>query len=39
LQLHYGIVSRVGNSLTPAALAMVEAIMQVDQRLLAVNQN
>ncbi|KII29602.1 MULTISPECIES: LysR family transcriptional regulator [Pseudomonas] len=38
LQLHYGIVSRVGYSLTPAALAMVEAIMQVDQRLLAVNQ-
>ena len=39
LQLHYGIVSRVGYSLTPAALAMVDAIMQVDQRLLAVNQN
>ena len=35
LLLHYGIVSRVGYSLTPAALAMVEAIMQVDERLLA----
>ena len=34
LQLHYGIVSRVGYSLTPAAQAMVEAIMAVDQRLL-----
>jgi DNA-binding transcriptional LysR family regulator len=35
LQLHYGIVSRPGHSLTPAALAMVEAIRVVDQRLLA----
>jgi DNA-binding transcriptional LysR family regulator len=35
LLLHYGIVSRVGYSLTPAARAMVEAIMQVDERLLA----
>jgi DNA-binding transcriptional LysR family regulator len=35
LLLHYGIVSHVGYSLTPAALAMVEAIMQVDERLLA----
>ncbi|MFU2329584.1 LysR family transcriptional regulator [Pseudomonas sp. NFX98] len=34
LLLHYGIVSRVGYSLTPAALAMVEAIVQVDERLL-----
>ena len=35
LLLHYGIVSRVGYSLTPAALAMVDAIVQVDERLLA----
>ncbi|WP_408597255.1 LysR family transcriptional regulator [Pseudomonas sp. PLMAX] len=34
LLLHYGIVSRVGYSLTPAARAMVEAIMQVDEHLL-----
>jgi DNA-binding transcriptional LysR family regulator len=34
LQLHYGIVSRAGHSLTPAALAMVEAILSVDRRLL-----
>lgn len=37
LQLHYGIVSRAGYSLTPAALAMVDAILAVDQRLLAVS--
>ena len=35
LLLHYGIVSRVGYSLTPAALAMVEAIVRVDEYLLA----
>jgi DNA-binding transcriptional LysR family regulator len=33
LQLHYGIVSRAGYSMTPAALAMVDAIRKVDQRL------
>ncbi|MGY1891762.1 LysR family transcriptional regulator [Pseudomonas jessenii] len=38
LQLGYGIVSRVGYSMTPAARAMVEAILTVDQRLLAANQ-
>jgi DNA-binding transcriptional LysR family regulator len=38
LQLHYGIVSRPGHSLTPAALAMVEAIRAVDQRLLATDK-
>ncbi|MNN90839.1 hypothetical protein D3C81_2088600 [compost metagenome] len=37
LQLHYGIVSRAGHSLTPAALAMVDAILSVDRRLLASN--
>ena len=37
LQLHYGIVSRAGHSLTPAALAMVEAVLTVDRRLLASN--
>ncbi|MNN72685.1 LysR substrate binding domain protein [compost metagenome] len=36
LQLHYGIVSRAGHSLTPAALAMVDAIVRVDRRLLEV---
>jgi DNA-binding transcriptional LysR family regulator len=35
LLLHYGIVSRVGYSLTPVALAMVEAIVRVDEYLLA----
>jgi DNA-binding transcriptional LysR family regulator len=35
LLLHYGIISRVGYSLTPAALAMVEAIVRVDEYLLA----
>lgn len=34
LQLHYGIVSRAGHSLTPAALAMVDAIVRVDRHLL-----
>jgi Transcriptional regulator len=38
LQLHYGIVSRAGYSLTPAALAMVDAILAVDQRLPTANQ-
>ena len=38
LQLGYGIVTRVGYSMTPAARAMVEAILTVDQRLLAANQ-
>lgn len=37
LQLCYGIVTRVGYSTTPAARAMVEAILTVDQRLLAAN--
>ncbi|MBP5948370.1 MULTISPECIES: LysR family transcriptional regulator [unclassified Pseudomonas] len=37
LQLSYGIVTRVGYSMTPAARAMVEAILTVDQRLLAAN--
>ncbi|MNG38934.1 hypothetical protein D3C84_1268140 [compost metagenome] len=35
LQLQYGIVSRVGGSLTPAAQAMIDAILKVDQQLLA----
>ncbi|MNE30970.1 hypothetical protein D3C80_1245130 [compost metagenome] len=35
LQLHYGVVSRAGHSLTPAAQAMVQAIVTVDRRLLA----
>jgi DNA-binding transcriptional LysR family regulator len=35
LRLHYGIVSRVGYSLTPAAQAMIDAIVRVDERLLA----
>jgi DNA-binding transcriptional LysR family regulator len=34
LHLHYGIVSRVGYSLTPAAQAMMDAIVRVDERLL-----
>jgi DNA-binding transcriptional LysR family regulator len=38
LHLSYGIVTRVGYSMTPAARAMVEAILSVDQRLLAANQ-
>ncbi|MHC8394191.1 LysR family transcriptional regulator [Pseudomonas sp. LB3P93] len=38
LQLHYGIVSRSGYSLTPAAQAMVDAVVAVDQRLLAVDR-
>jgi DNA-binding transcriptional LysR family regulator len=38
LHLSYGIVTRVGYSMTPAARAMVEAILNVDQRLLAANQ-
>ncbi|MBC8995399.1 LysR family transcriptional regulator [Pseudomonas sp. N40(2020)] len=38
LHLSYGIVTRVGYSMTPAARAMVEAILAVDQRLLAANQ-
>ncbi|MNH15162.1 hypothetical protein D3C76_1356510 [compost metagenome] len=33
LQLQYGIVSRAGDSLTPAAQAMIEAIFKVDQQL------
>ncbi|KJK03172.1 transcriptional regulator [Pseudomonas sp. 21] len=33
LRLHYGIVSRAGFSLSPAAQAMVEAIFAADQRL------
>ncbi|MEN5242744.1 LysR family transcriptional regulator [Pseudomonas atacamensis] len=37
LQLGYGIVSRAGFTLTPAARAMIEAILSVDQRLLAAN--
>ena len=37
LQLSYGIVTRAGYSMTPAARAMVEAILTVDQRLLAAN--
>ncbi|SDT27959.1 DNA-binding transcriptional regulator, LysR family [Pseudomonas sp. Z003-0.4C(8344-21)] len=35
LQLSYGIVSRAGYSLSPAARAMIEAILSVDQQLLA----
>lgn len=34
LHLHYGVVSRAGHSLTPAAQAMVDAIVAVDARLL-----
>ncbi|UVL54505.1 LysR family transcriptional regulator [Pseudomonas sp. B21-035] len=34
LQLQYGIVSRAGDSLTPAAQAMIAAILSVDQQLL-----
>jgi DNA-binding transcriptional LysR family regulator len=34
LHLNYGIVSRAGYTLTPAAQAMVNAIVAVDQRLL-----
>lgn len=37
LLLHYGIVSRAGYSLTPAALAMIDAILAVDKRLLPTN--
>jgi DNA-binding transcriptional LysR family regulator len=33
LQLRYGIVSRAGDSLTPAAQAMIAAILNVDQQL------
>lgn len=33
LRLHYGVVSKVGHSLTPAAQAMIDAIVKVDQRL------
>lgn len=33
LRLHYGIVSRAGYGLSPAAQAMVEAILAADQRL------
>ena len=35
LQLQYGVVSRSGYSLTPAAQAMIQTIVEVDQRLLA----
>ncbi|MNH44156.1 hypothetical protein D3C79_1062360 [compost metagenome] len=34
LQLRYGIVSRAGATLTPAAQAMIETILSVDQQLL-----
>ncbi|MCY1392856.1 HTH-type transcriptional activator CmpR [compost metagenome] len=33
LRLHYGVISRAGHSLTPAAQAMIDAIVAVDQRL------
>lgn len=33
LNVHYGVVSRAGHSLTPAAQAMIAALMAVDQRL------
>lgn len=33
LRLHYGIVSRAGYGLSPAAQAMIEAILAADQRL------
>ncbi|MNF13530.1 hypothetical protein D3C80_2154090 [compost metagenome] len=34
LLLRYGIVSRAGDSLTPAARAMIDTILRVDQQLL-----